>query len=230
VIRWLVRRVLRLVVSFLIALVAVVALGRVVDPPLTTLMAIRAVEAWSAGRPVRLDRRWVDLDAISPALVRAVLAAEDARFFTHHGVDLEALRRARDFNERQGGRRLRGASTITMQCARSVFLWPSRSYARKAVEIPLAVLLEPLWGKRRVLEVYLNVVEWGDGIYGAQAAAQAAFGVPASRVGPAQAALLAAVLPGPHRWNAATPTAYVRSRAATIATRAGDVSLAPLRN
>jgi len=157
-----------------------------------------------------------------------VIASEDARFLAHHGVDFEELERARRYNERHRGKRVRGASTITMQCARSVFLWPDRTWIRKGFEVYFTGLLELLWGKRRILEVYLNVIEWGDGVYGVEAAAQGAFGVPASRLTPGQAALLAAVLPSPLRWSAAKPSSYVRSRAARIAARARQVSLRAL--
>ena len=194
---------------------------RFIDPPLTPLMLIRAVETRSAS----WSWRWVPLRAVSPALLRAVVAAEDGRFFAHHGVDWAALRRAREYNQRWQGRRLRGAGTITMQCARTVFLWPGRSYVRKALEVYFAYLLELTWGKRRILEVYVNSVEWGDRVYGVEGAAQRYFGLPAARVDAWQSALLAAVLPNPRRWSPAAPTPYLRSRAAIIAARAERVQL-----
>lgn len=224
VLRW----VVRLAVALMVASVVAVALLRVVDPPVTPLMLLRLAEGALAGRWVGIDRTWVDLDEVSPALLRSVVAAEDARFFTHHGVDFTELERARAYNERQRGKRLRGASTITMQCARSTFLWTGRTWARKGLEVYFTALLELLWSKRRILEVYVNVVEWGDGVYGVEAAAQRAFGVPASRLTAHQAALLAAVLPGPQRWSAAAPTTYLRGRAARIAARARQVDLRPL--
>jgi len=214
-----------------IALIAVVAsfafvtLYHWVDPPLTPLMVIRIVEGALHGEIVGLDQRWVELREVNPTLVRAVIAAEDARFFLHWGVDLKELERARAYNERQNGRRLRGASTITMQCARSVFLWPGRTWIRKGIEVWLAVLMEQLWGKRRILEVYLNVVEWGPGIYGAEAAALRYFGVPASALDPSRAALLAAALPSPRRFNSAAPSAALRRRAGIIAGRASGTAL-----
>jgi monofunctional glycosyltransferase len=215
----------RLLVAFLLGSVGLVLVFRVVPPPVTTLMLIRAGEAVAAGRFPVMTRDWVGLDDVSPALLRAVIAAEDARFFEHAGVDPDALWRARDYNERHDGRRLRGGSTITMQCARSVFLWPGRTYLRKGLEAYFAGLLELLWGKRRILEVYLNVAEWGDGVFGAEAAARRAFGVAAARVTAEQAALLAAVLPSPRRWNPAAPTRYLLARAATIRARAASVHL-----
>lgn len=210
--RWLAR----VLGAFVAVTVLPVVAYRFVDPPLTSLLLIRAVETRSTSRAWR----WVPLRAVSPALLRAVVTAEDGRFFTHHGVDWEALERAREYNERWQGRRLRGAGTITMQCARTVFLWPGRSYVRKALEVYLAYLLEAAWGKRRILEVYVNTVEWGDRVYGVEEAAQLYFGVSAARVDAWQSALLAAVLPNPRRWSPNAPTPYLRARAAIIATRA----------
>jgi monofunctional biosynthetic peptidoglycan transglycosylase len=225
---WLLRWVGRLVAGFVLATLAAVVIYRFVDPPLTPVMVARALEAMIAGRAVRIERQWVDLDAINPALLRAVLAAEDARFLTHHGVDLDALRRAWEYNQRSKGRRLRGAGTVTMQAARNVFLWQGRSYLRKGLEVYFAMLIDVVWGKRRVLEVYLNVAEWGDGVYGVEAAARRYFGVPAARLGPREAALLAAALPAPRRSNPAAPSGYLANRARIIAARAARISLARL--
>jgi monofunctional biosynthetic peptidoglycan transglycosylase len=229
VIRWLARWAVRLVAAFVVTSVGAVLAYRYLNPPLTPLMAIRAVGAVADQRPVRITKEWVALEAISPALVRAVIAAEDARFLAHGGVDLDAVRRARAYNARHPTRRPRGASTITMQCARNLFLWPGRTYVRKALEAYFAVLMEHLWGKRRILEVYLNVIEWGDGVYGAEAAARRYFGVPAVALRPAEAALLAAALPAPRRFNPAEPTAYLRARAAVVATRTATVHLDRVR-
>jgi monofunctional glycosyltransferase len=215
----------RLGAAFVVATVGPVVLYRVVDPPITPLMVIRAVDGRLAGRPVGIDRRWVDLDDVSPVLVRSVLAAEDARFFEHGAIDLDAVERARKFNRRQRGRRLQGASTITMQCARNVFLWQGRSWLRKGLEVYFASLLEVMWGKPRILEVYLNVIEWGPGIYGVGAAAERWFGVPAARLDARQAALLAAVLPAPRRRNPAAPSPWVRRYADIIRGRAARLRL-----
>src|SRR5262249_8189212 len=175
---------------------------------------------------VGIDQHWVSLDQVSPALLRAVIASEDAHFFTHWGVDVEALRKARDWNERHARQgRIRGASTITMQCARNVFLWPGRTYVGKVLEIWFAGLMEAFWSKRRILEVYLNVIEWGPGVYGAQAAAQRYFRVPAARLDGRQAALLAAALPSPLRRNPGDPTGFLDARALRIARRAAAVRL-----
>ena len=218
VVRWIVRAVVGVVAAFL----ALALLYRVVDPPLTLLM-LRNAPAYG------LQRDSVALGEISPALVRAVIAAEDARFFEHGGVDWEAIRRAREYNARHGDEPLRGGSTITMQCARNVFLWQGRTYVRKGLEIWFAGLMELFWSKPRILEVYLNVIEWGPGIYGVQAASERYFDVPASRLDARQAALLAAVLPNPLRRNPAAPSPSVARRATMIARRADRIRLGPLR-
>ena len=218
--RWVVRWCARMVLAFVAVSVALVTLYHYVNPPLTPLMVIRMIAGELEGRPVGLDRRWVSLADVSPALLRAVVAAEDARFFSHWGVDVREVEAARAYNLRQRGDRLRGASTITMQCARSVFLWPARTYLRKAMEVWLALLMEPLWGKRRILEVYVNVVEWGPGIYGAEAAARRYFGVSAAELDTRRAALLAATLPAPRRLDPTRPSPYLQRRAAIIVERA----------
>ena len=215
--RWIVRVLGSLALLFL----ALVLLYRVVDPPLTPLMIREGVRHG-------ITREGVALDEISPALLRAVIAAEDARFFVHRGIDWEAVRRAREYNARHGDEPHRGGSTITMQCARNVFLWQGKSYVRKVLEAGVAYALELLWGKRRILEVYLNVIEWGPGIFGAEAAAQTYFGVPATALRPHEAALLAAALPNPQRWNPARPTRWLLGRSAIIERRAARVSLAPI--
>jgi len=225
VIRWLLGWVMRLAAGFFLVSLAAVIAYRFVDPPLTPLMVIRMVEGVAAHRRVGVTKRWVDVESVSPTLLRAVLAAEDARFFVHHGVDLDALRRALTYNARQRGRRLRGAGTITMQCARNVFLWQGRTYVRKALELWFTALMEATWSKRRILEVYVNVIEWGPGVYGAQAAAQRYFHVPAARLDVRQAALLAAALPDPLTRNPAAPTAFLDARATRIARRAALVRL-----
>ena len=217
-VRWIVRAAGIVLAAFL----ACVALFRVVPPPLTPLMARNA---FAYG----VTKDWVDLDHIAPSLQRAVIAAEDARFFEHRGVDWDAIERARDYNARHGDEPRRGGSTITMQVARNVFLWQGKSYVRKTLEVGIAYVLELVWGKRRILEVYLNVIEWGPGIYGAEAASRRSFGIPAAALDDQEAALLAAALPNPRRWTASVPTRYLRARAGMIARRAARVSLARLR-
>lgn len=214
--------VARALAAFVVGSVLAVLAYRVVRPPLTPLMVIRTVEGDGGG-----TRTWVPLARVSPVLQRAVIAAEDARFFTHGGFDVSAIRRAQAYNARHPRRRPRGASTITMQCARNVFLWPGGSWVRKGLEAWFAGLMELLWDKHRILEVYLNVIEWGRGLYGVEAASRTYFGVPAASLDARQAALLAAALPNPRRWNPARPTAYLDARARLIQARAARVRLSP---
>jgi monofunctional biosynthetic peptidoglycan transglycosylase len=166
-------------------------------PPVSTLMLAR----WALGEPV--DRTYVPLEQISMEFRKSVVVSEDSRFCGHEGVDWESLRRVIDRAGADGP--TRGASTITMQTAKNLFLWPTRSYVRKALEIPLALLVDAAWPKRRILEIYLNVAEWGDGIFGAEAAAEHYFAKSASRIDAREAALLATALPNPHRRNAVHP-------------------------
>jgi monofunctional biosynthetic peptidoglycan transglycosylase len=180
----------------------------VVTPP-STLMLGR----WATGQPV--ERSSVPLASISPYLPAAVIASEDARFCLHHGVDWDALRDVIDDEDGPS----RGASTVTMQTAKNVFLWPSRSYVRKALEIPLALYLDLVWGKRRTIEIYLNIAEWGDGIFGAEAAAQHHFGKPARDLSRQEAALLATTLPNPHLRNPARPSRGQRAHAGIVMAR-----------
>jgi monofunctional biosynthetic peptidoglycan transglycosylase len=201
-----------LLVLFLVTL-APVLLYRVVPPPLTPLMLIRYV---GDGAPIHKD--WVPLERISPSLIRAVVASEDETFCVHRGFDWAQLRQAwHEFLV--GHRRPRGASTISMQTAKNVFLWPGRSLLRKGIEAYFTVLIEAVWGKARIMEVYLNVIEWGRGLYGAEAASRAYFGHPAATLSPREAALLAAVLPNPRLLSARTPSEYVEGRAGSIRTR-----------
>jgi monofunctional biosynthetic peptidoglycan transglycosylase len=190
---------------------------RFVPPPVTALMAIRSLE----GAP--LHKRWVPLDRISPAMVRAVVASEDEKFCFHHGFDWQALDNA--WRDWRAGREPKGASTISMQTAKNLFLWPGRSILRKGIEAYLTVLIELFWDKHRIIETYLNVIEWGNGIYGAETAAERDFGKPAAALSPLEAALLAAVLPDPRDWSAIHPTPYLAERAAIIRERMAEVTV-----
>lgn len=209
---WLLMAVLALV------LIAVLWAGtyRFVGAPGTFLMAQRALE----GEAVRYD--WTPIERISPHLVRAVIGAEDSRFCRHEGFDLEAIGKALDEAERGG--RLRGASTISQQTAKNAFLWNGRSWVRKGLEAGYTVLIEALWPKQRIMEMYLNIAEWGDGIFGAEAAARARFGKSAAELTPYEAALLAAVLPNPNEWRVDPPGPYVSRRAGTLQSRARSVA------
>ncbi len=193
-----------------------VGVYRLVPPPMTPLMAIRLAQGhgW--------DYRWRPIANISPALVQAAVAAEDARFCEHHGFDFQAIEKAVKHNERRPGR-IRGGSTISQQTAKNVFLWPDRSYLRKGLEAYFTVLIEAVWGKRRIMEVYLNVVEWGPGIYGAEAAAHHYFHTDAAHLSSAEASRLTAILPSPLKWKAATPGPYVQKRSRRIGGAMGTV-------
>ncbi|PWC34246.1 peptidoglycan transglycosylase [Azospirillum sp. TSO35-2] len=197
------------------ALVAVTvlwaALYRFVPPPATPLMLIRA----AAGSG--LERDWTPLDRIAPALVDAVIASEDTGFCGHGGFDWAAIEDA--FDENEEGKRLRGGSTISQQTAKNAFLWPDRSWTRKGAETWFTLLIESLWSKRRILEVYLNIVEWDDGVYGAEAAARHHFHKSAAALTRREAALLAVVLPSPRRWSPTRPGSYVARRAGVIEQR-----------
>jgi monofunctional biosynthetic peptidoglycan transglycosylase len=184
-------------------------------PPLGTgVMLERRVAAWWQGEKYQTRYQWVRWERISPYAPLAVVASEDQRFADHHGFDVESIQTA--LAEHDRGRPLRGASTISQQVAKNVFLWSGRSFIRKGLEIYFTTLIELLWPKRRILEVYLNVVELGDGIFGVEAASQRFFKKPAARLRPDEAALLASVLPSPHRLHADRPSAYVEERRAFI--------------
>ena len=195
---------------FLIALLGpplLVAIYRFVPPPVTLLMVQKSGE-------FGVSKDWRPLDQIDRDLVHAVIAAEDARFCEHNGFDMEAIRNAMEANERGG--KVRGGSTISQQTAKNVFLWPQRSWIRKGAEAYFTVLTEALWSKRRIMEVYLNVIEMAPGVYGAEAAAQKWFGKSAADLTRQEAARLAAILPSPRRYKAASPGPYVRRRAGRV--------------
>ena len=167
----------------------------------------RDVERKIDGKDWKMERSWLKMDDLSDNLKKAAIAGEDARFLDHWGFDLEALQNAVEKNAQR--KRLIGGSTISQQTAKNVFLWPGRSYIRKAFEAYFTILIELLWGKERILEVYLNVIEMGDGIYGAEAAVQQYYGKSARSMSKSQAALLVAVFPNPLRWTPSRPTRYI---------------------
>jgi monofunctional glycosyltransferase len=212
--RWLKRLLRVLIVLALLPLPALWGLN-LFDPPRSAFMAARQIEAWRADDTTyRLHHRFVPIERIAPALALAVVAAEDQRFPEHHGFDLESIRAALKTNRE--GERVRGGSTISQQVVKNLFLWKGQSWLRKGIEAWLTLWLELLVPKQRILELYLNVAEFGDGVYGAQAAAQQFFGRAADRLSPTQAATLAAVLPNPRRYSAARPGPYVQRRARAI--------------
>lgn len=210
--RRLLRWLLLAIAAWLLLTVSVVAVLRFVDPPISSFMVRYWLEVRSEGKAtVPLQRQWRPLEQIAPVMRLAVVASEDQKFPQHRGFDVDALRTlARQHLAGEGGR---GGSTISQQTAKNLFLSPSRSWLRKGVEAYFTVLIERLWPKRRVLEVYLNIVEFGPGIYGVEAAAQAYFGRSASALTDAQAARLAAVLPSPRRYRVEPPSAQVLRRA-----------------
>jgi monofunctional biosynthetic peptidoglycan transglycosylase len=195
-----------------------VAIHRIV-PPVTFLMVSRSLEGEG------LSYRWRSLDDISPRLVEAVIASEDSTFCAHRGFDMKAIEKALKANARadKRGGPIRGGSTISQQTAKNVFLWPGRDWVRKGLEAGYTVLIETVWGKRRILEVYLNVAEWAPGVYGAEAAARHWFGKSALDLTPREAARLAAILPSPRNYNAASPGPYVRGRASRVQAAMGTV-------
>lgn len=183
---------------------------RWVNPPISALMLLRLAEP-NAGE---LRYRWVDAATLPKHVALAFVSAEDQRFFEHRGVDLKSLQQA--IRDRWRGKGLRGASTITQQVAKNLFLWPGRSFVRKGVEIYFAIWVELFWPKQRTLEIYMNIVELGRGVYGVEAASQRFLAKPASKLAPRDAALLAAVLPNPRRLLVAKPSNYVRERQTQI--------------
>ena len=209
---------------------------RFVDPPFSAFMAAHWVDAALAGHPgFRIAHDWRDLRAMSPNLPLALVAAEDQNFARHHGFDFDAIEKAQAHNEKMRERaekrgtpvkRIRGASTISQQTAKNLFLWqgvgPTR-WLRKGLEVWYTALIEALWPKRRILEMYANFAEFGDGIYGAQAASRSYFRKDAAKLSAAEAARLAAVLPSPKRYNAARPGPYVQRRAAAIQRQMGRI-------
>ncbi len=183
---------------------------RWVPVPFSALMAQRRVQSWFNEKPYTSRHDWVSLDEIAPCMGVAVIAGEDQNFPDHFGFDWKAIEKAVEHNEKS--RRKRGASTVSMQTAKNIFLWETRSWVRKGFEVYFTLLIETAWSKKRILEVYLNSVEFGDGIYGVEAASRTFFGKPAKRLTPSEAALLAAVLPNPHKFRANAPSDYVRGR------------------
>jgi len=209
--RFLRRTLLWTVCIVLAVLVGGILLYRVVPPPVTPLMVIRLFEGEG------LSKDWTPLERLSPHIARSVVALEDNLFCEHNGFDWDSLKAA--VAAYGSGESAGGASTITMQTAKNLFLWPRRQVVRKLVEIPIAGLIELLWDKPRIIEVYLNIAEWGPGIYGAEAAAQTYFDKPAAKITPWEAALMASVLPNPRDWSPTKGSGYINERAGSARTR-----------
>ena len=201
------RAVKKILLWFFAITILWVLIYRFINPPVTWLMVQRGFERKIDGKDWKMEKSWRDFDELSDNLKYAAMAGEDAQFLKHWGFDVKSIQRA--YNKNQAGKPIRGGSTISQQTAKNVFLWPGRSWIRKGFEAYFTALIELLWSKKRIMEVYLNVIEMGDGIYGAEAATRFYYKKPATRLSKAQAALLIAVLPNPRRWTPAKPTPYI---------------------
>lgn len=215
IIRWIAKLLFRSLLWFLVLSIGFTVLYRFVPVLFTPLMAIRAWEQWNdPEKKVSLEKDWISWEKISSNVPLAVVASEDQKFLDHSGFDLEAMEKAWEGNKK--GKTIKGASTISQQTAKNVFLWPGRTYLRKGLEAYFTVLIELIWPKQRILEVYLNAIEMGDGVYGIEAASQKYYGVSADKLSQKQSAMIAAILPSPRKWNPKKPTPYLVGRQAWI--------------
>jgi len=215
------RLIRNLFLLFFILSIVWVVLARFFPVYVTPLMVIRSVESLTHGEFPKNSKTWVSIDEISPNMVQAVVASEDNLFMHHHGFSFDSMTKA--FEHNLQGKRIRGGSTISQQTAKNVFLFPNRSYIRKGLEAYFTVLIEMIWPKKRIMEVYLNVIETGKGLYGVEAASEEYFGVNASGLSRSQASLIAACLPNPRRFNAGDPSGYIRHRKNSIVGLMGKV-------
>ncbi|MFA5780894.1 MAG: monofunctional biosynthetic peptidoglycan transglycosylase [Bacteroidales bacterium] len=214
-------KVLLLLFLFFIAFSVIpVILYKFLPPPITPLMLLRALDNIVDGDSIKLSYKWVSINEMSPNLYNAAIAAEDDHFMTHNGFDFDAMQQAFESNQKNE-KRIKGGSTISQQTAKNVFLWPHRDYLRKSLEAWFTVLIEFIWGKERIMEVYLNVVELGDGIYGVEAASQKYLKKPASKLTKYEAVALIAVLPNPHIYKVLNPSPYTRYYKWAIVKRMG---------
>ena len=202
--------------AFFASTILSVVILRWVPVYFTPLMFIRLAQQKAANQELTLHHHWVPLDEIAPSLPLAVMASEDAHFLEHHGFDFKAIEKAAMRNIKHPDKRKHGASTISQQTAKNVFLWPGRSWVRKGFEVYFTGLIELVWSKERIMEVYLNSIEMGDGIYGADAVAQWHFGTTAKELTKRQCALIAVSLPNPRRFNSARPSGYMLKRQSRI--------------
>jgi len=205
-----------IVVAFFASTILSVVALRFLPVWVTPLMVIRCFQQVSEGRSLKLSHDWEPLENISPSLPVAVMASEDARFLEHHGFDYKAIEHAAKRNREHPEKRKLGASTISQQTAKNVFLWPGRSWTRKGFEAYFTVLIEVLWPKQRIMEVYLNSIEMGEGIYGAQAVAEEHFGKDAKDLTRSECALIAATLPNPRKFSSKSPSTYMLKRQSRI--------------
>ena len=199
-----------MVVAFFGSTILAVVTLRFMPVYFTPLMFIRVGQQITSGESIKLKHHWVSIDEIAKDMPLAVMSSEDQRFLMHHGFDFDAIQQAA--KENREGKRKRGASTISQQTAKNVFLWPGRTWLRKGLETYFTFLIEALWSKQRIMEVYLNSIEMGNGIYGAEAVAQEHFGCKASQLTRKQCALIAATLPNPRKFNSAAPSLYMKKR------------------
>lgn len=217
-----------IVIFFFASTILAVVAYRWLPVSVTPLMIIRCVQQVGHGEKIRLRHHWVPLDSISKYMPVAVMASEDQLFMEHHGFDFNAIEQA--VKERQAGKRQRGGSTISQQTAKNVFLWPRQSWLRKGLETYFTALIELCWSKQRIMEVYLNSIEMGDGIYGAEAVAQLHFGCKAADLTRANCALIAATLPNPLRYDSANPSAYMLKRQTWIMRQMKHIDLMPKKD
>jgi monofunctional biosynthetic peptidoglycan transglycosylase len=200
-----IKTIAKVILGSILASIILVIIYRFVPVPLTPLMVIKYFELDEG----RIEKEWKPLEEISKNLPLAVITSEDQKFDEHFGFDVQAIEKAAKYNERHKGKKVKGASTISQQTAKNVFLWPHRSWLRKGLEVYFTLLIEVFWSKERIMEVYLNVIEMGPGIYGAEAAAKYYFKKPAAKLTRNESALIAAILPNPIRWSASKPTPYI---------------------
>jgi monofunctional biosynthetic peptidoglycan transglycosylase len=203
-------RVTKVFLYFLLVSVIWVLALKFINPPITLLMILRNIERKTDGKPFKTAKKWVKFDEINDSMKRAAVSAEDQLFLKHLGFDINAIEKA--FKNNAKGKKVKGGSTISQQTAKNVFLWPGRSYIRKAFEAYFTLLIEIFWSKERILEVYLNVIEMGDGIYGAEAASQAYYGKSCRNLTRSESALIAACFPNPLKWTPKKATPYIRHR------------------
>ena len=217
-----------IVIFFFASTILAVVAYRWLPVSVTPLMVIRCMQQVGHGEKIRMRHHWVPLDSISKYMSVAVMASEDQLFMEHHGFDFNAIEQA--VKERQAGKRQRGGSTISQQTAKNVFLWPRQSWLRKGLETYFTALIELCWSKQRIMEVYLNSIEMGDGIYGAEAVAQLHFGCKAADLTRANCALIAATLPNPLRYDSANPSAYMLKRQTWIMRQMKHIDLMPKKD
>jgi monofunctional glycosyltransferase len=215
-----------IVIAFFTSSIFFVIVYRFVNPPITTFMVYKTASQIINGEKIKLEKSWVKIEDISPNMIRAVIAAEDNRFVAHWGIDTKAIKEAIEHNK--NGNTTHGASTISQQTAKNVFLWPSRTFVRKGLEFYFTMLIEGIWGKKRIMEVYLNVIETGSGIYGVEKAAEKYFHSNCQNLTDSQAAIIAAALPSPQKYNPANPGKYLTSRQEQIMSLMDKIETLPI--